>query len=204
MIATITLDYALTSVKQAREFVSDHLEGQDAQLVADTTLMVSELVTNAIRHAGGPCELTLELTAGSVRVDVRDVATTPPQSRSPSPDDAFGRGLLIVSALADDWGIDSTPRRGNTVWFIVQLHNAHGSDRHQATAGHDISAEPLAGAAALDAAGSDDEPVDRRGPAGPQATFKPGAPTTGDSTATHRCRRARRAVRYACPLGSPT
>lgn len=121
MIATIALDHAMASVKLARTFVADHLDGQEAQLVADATLMVSELVTNAIRHGTGPCDLTIELTAAALRVDVRDAGTATPVRRSPSPDEAFGRGLGIVADLADDWGIDSTPGIGNNVWFCVQL-----------------------------------------------------------------------------------
>lgn len=121
MIATITLEPSTANIKQARTFVADHLEGQDDQLVADATLMVSELVTNAIRHGSGPCVLTLELTMVAMRVDVRDAGTATPMMRSPSPDDAFGRGLVIVSELADDWGIDAMPGIGNNVWFSMRL-----------------------------------------------------------------------------------
>ncbi len=142
MIGSITLDRDLASVKQARRFVADHLEGQDAQLVDDATLMVSELVTNAIRYGTGPCDLTIELTTQAVRIDVRDTATATRALRSPSPDDAFGRGLRIVSDLADDWGIDSTLGAGNTVWFSIQLRTTHVADQLSSTAGNDISNPP--------------------------------------------------------------
>ena len=74
-------------------------------------------------------------TGVSRRIAVRDTGTSKPVLRSPSPDDAFGRGLRIVAELADDWGIESTAKAGNTVWFVVGLEPADVTSERGAIAG---------------------------------------------------------------------
>lgn len=123
MIDTVTLDHALSSARTARRFVAHHLAGHDAELIDSVTLMVSELVTNSVKHSQAPCSVTVELTTGLVHVEVRDAGPDVPVPRSPAHDQPSGRGLQIVAALADDWGIGSTPS-GNAVWFRVYLTEA--------------------------------------------------------------------------------
>ncbi len=90
-------------------------------------LLVSELVTNAVRHARGPLRLRVELrmaTPGGValRVEMFDGDRTLPAAR-PSEDDAeSGRGLLLVDELAARWGRRRT-RHGKLIWFELDLRN---------------------------------------------------------------------------------
>ncbi|WP_327071165.1 ATP-binding protein [Kitasatospora sp. NBC_01302] len=84
----------------------------------DILLVVSELVTNASRHADGPDQLVLRASGELLRIDVLDGLTTPPQPRLPhSPGQLGGHGLHTVALLASRWG--TTPRAdgpGKSVW----------------------------------------------------------------------------------------
>lgn len=121
MIDTLSLEAEPGSARRARQFVTRHLAGREPVLIDNATLMVSELVTNSIRHASGACVVTLELTLEMLRIKVSDAGPATPVVRSPSPDEPTGRGLRIVAQLASDWGIDATPGSGNTVWFCMDL-----------------------------------------------------------------------------------
>ena len=79
-------------------------------------LLVSELVTNALRHAAGPYRLTLYATDGLLRGEVEDAGTAPLYVNQAHPADEHGRGLDMINLLACCWGSQSTPR-GKTVWF---------------------------------------------------------------------------------------
>ncbi|MBT2226750.1 ATP-binding protein [Nonomuraea sp. NEAU-A123] len=79
-------------------------------------LLVSEIVTNALRHAPGPYRLTLYATDGLLRGEVEDAGTAPLHVRHAQPGDEQGRGLDMINLLACCWGSESTPE-GKTVWF---------------------------------------------------------------------------------------
>jgi anti-sigma regulatory factor (Ser/Thr protein kinase) len=88
----------------------------------DTRLLVSELVTNSVRHAGlGPSQpivLRAELRGESLHVEVSDDGRGFDRpDTSPTPGDNSGWGLFLVAQLADRWGIDDA--RPTTVWFEV-------------------------------------------------------------------------------------
>ncbi|MEQ6027901.1 SpoIIE family protein phosphatase [Streptomyces salinarius] len=111
----------LQGVRTARAFVTEQLRAWDLATLADTLqLLVSELVTNALVHAGSDVDVRLRAFADHVRLEVRDSESDPPM---PSPlalaeeDNAeaeHGRGLLIVEALAGGW--NTFPNgRGKTV-----------------------------------------------------------------------------------------
>jgi anti-sigma regulatory factor (Ser/Thr protein kinase) len=87
------------------------------------TLITAELTANAVRHGhipGRDFHLQLTLADGTFRIEVTDTRTEKRPSPTPSTPDAgseSGRGLLLVAALANDWGV--TPRAsapGKTVW----------------------------------------------------------------------------------------
>jgi serine/threonine-protein kinase RsbW len=83
-------------------------------------LLVDELAGNAVRHARTPFSVTLTWDGRTLRGEVTDVNPVPPQPRlSTGPDELGGRGLLLVSRLADRWGFEGHSR-GKTVWF--ELH----------------------------------------------------------------------------------
>ena len=86
------------------------------ELVADAELVVTELVTNAIIHAETGCQVTVERTRNGVRISVADGdGTSRPRPQPFDLEREGGRGLLIVSTLASDWGI-SPGDEGKTVW----------------------------------------------------------------------------------------
>ena len=87
--------------------------------MTDTALrLVSELVTNAIRHGTPPVRLSLRLDRDRLRVEVTDSSPALPELTRPDPDQIGGRGLQIVQLLAARWGASSSSRRlGKTVWF---------------------------------------------------------------------------------------
>jgi anti-sigma regulatory factor (Ser/Thr protein kinase) len=83
----------------------------------DVRLLVSELVTNAVRHAEGEAvRLVVAFKKGVLRIEVHDPGSG--FELKPPPDDplrASGWGLVLVEELADRWGVDHTPR--TRVWF---------------------------------------------------------------------------------------
>ncbi|MGW7257830.1 ATP-binding protein [Streptomyces sp. NPDC054834] len=119
----------------ARRLVSHRLNDwghpYDSPVNETLTLIAAELTANAVRHGhvpGRDFDLRLLLTGGATfRIEVTDTRTEKrPSSTPPSPDSESesGRGLLLVAALADDWGV--TPRAsapGKTVWAeLLQPH----------------------------------------------------------------------------------
>jgi anti-sigma regulatory factor (Ser/Thr protein kinase) len=79
-------------------------------------LLVSELVSNAHEHAGGPAVVDVVVDEQTLRVVVADEDPTLPAPREMAPDAERGRGLMLVAALASRWG--ATPAaRGKSVWF---------------------------------------------------------------------------------------
>ena len=121
MTNTITVDRHPSSAKLARGFVIDRLSGYEQRLVDDAALMTSELVTNSIRHATGTVTVTVAIDADTLHIAVSDGGPATPVIRTPSPAEPSGRGLQIVAALADDWGVTPTPDAGNTVWLTLRL-----------------------------------------------------------------------------------
>ncbi|WP_417466429.1 ATP-binding SpoIIE family protein phosphatase [Kitasatospora paranensis] len=89
------------------------------QLSESTELMVSELVTNAIRHATRPVTLRLVRTS-RLRCEVGDDSPALPRARRAGPEDEHGRGLQIVARCADEWGATRLGA-GKVVWFEQRL-----------------------------------------------------------------------------------
>lgn len=91
--------------------------------------VVAELASNAVLHGrvpGRDFRLTLTVTDGTrLRIEVTDTrgAALPSSGRVPPPDDAeSGRGLLLVEALADAWGVETGPPPRKTVWAELDAH----------------------------------------------------------------------------------
>ncbi|MDI3417390.1 SpoIIE family protein phosphatase [Streptomyces luteolus] len=90
------------------------------QLVETAELLVSEVVTNAVRHAHGD-QLALRLVRSDVvQCEVIDDEHTLPTLLSTGPADEFGRGLAVVSALAREWG-SARAGDGKSVWFELSV-----------------------------------------------------------------------------------
>ncbi|MBH5338254.1 SpoIIE family protein phosphatase [Streptomyces pactum] len=102
-------------VGRARELVSRQLAAWGLELLGFTTeLVVSELVTNAIRHAGGPVSLRL-IRTDVLTCEVSDPSSTQPRMRRARDTDEGGRGLYLVAQLTTRWGSRYT-RQGKTIW----------------------------------------------------------------------------------------
>jgi signal transduction histidine kinase len=95
----------------------------DTELSAEVsqimTLLTSELVSNAVRHAGAPLvELTCGAAAGSVRVEVADAGDGSGRKPMPrTPDHTGGWGLYLLDELASRWGV--IDHDGTRVWFEI-------------------------------------------------------------------------------------
>ena len=83
-------------------------------------LLTSEVVTNAILHARTPLRLTASIENGQVAVRVYDSLRLLPRVRSYRSDAGTGRGMHLVEALADQWGVEETSG-GKCVWFSVAV-----------------------------------------------------------------------------------
>ena len=108
------------SPRAARRFVTQALTGWDDGDLTDTvTLLVSELVTNAVVHAGSGVEVAVQLTATAARIEVTDASGEAVAPRDARNDEDSGRGLALVGNLARRWGVRPAPGGGKTVWFEV-------------------------------------------------------------------------------------
>lgn len=120
---THNIDVDVLAPRHARNLVADAV-GEHPRL-DDILLATSELVTNVVRHGRGitRAELRLERRDGSVRVGIRQHGTTFGQHGTTfervqhRPTDPDGRGLTIVEAVTDRWGVESDD--GLLVWFEV-------------------------------------------------------------------------------------
>jgi anti-sigma regulatory factor (Ser/Thr protein kinase) len=86
-----------------------------AALADDVLLCVSELVTNAVQACCDEATVDLAISSGRVRVVVTDNGHGWPTPQSPAPSDPSGRGLMIIAAIADRWGVEPT-HASKTVW----------------------------------------------------------------------------------------
>jgi len=115
---------AAAEARRALEGFKDHLPPEKLE---DVRLLVSELVTNSVIHAGlSPEEaitVTVTIRGGLARGEVRDRGPgfEPSQEPVPKPDLAGGWGLYIVDKVADRWGVAHTGSK--SVWFEIDLDN---------------------------------------------------------------------------------
>jgi anti-sigma regulatory factor (Ser/Thr protein kinase) len=115
------------AVRDARHAVRDTLRAWGLR-PADcdvTVLLVSELVTNSLRHATGPIGVRLARTPPSpdeqaLMVEVSDALPEPPTERTTTPEDEGGRGIQLVAGAARRWGT-RRGTTGKTVWFELSL-----------------------------------------------------------------------------------
>ncbi|MEU9660120.1 SpoIIE family protein phosphatase [Streptomyces chartreusis] len=121
-----TLPREPRSVGRAREYARGRLMSWDLEPLVDTTeLLVSELVTNALRYGEGEIRLRLLLDRTLV-CEVWDSGLVQPRRRRARDTDEGGRGLQLVGLLSAAWGSRRTPR-GKTVWFELPLPDGeHG------------------------------------------------------------------------------
>ncbi|MHC0430886.1 ATP-binding protein [Streptomyces sp. O3] len=108
------------SARDAREFVAETLTQWDCrERLDDVRLCTSELVTNALRHGESDNHLILvrlALHGAELLVEVHDGGEGTPRQREVQDTSDDGRGLFLVSAIADDWGVAVRERPGKHVW----------------------------------------------------------------------------------------
>ncbi|MFF1399898.1 SpoIIE family protein phosphatase [Streptomyces sp. NPDC058287] len=125
--AAATFDPVGRSVATARAFVRDTLQGWGfPDIIDDAVVLTSELVTNAVVHAGTSAEVLCLRTDDGVRVEVadrypeREIPLQQSAINMGNPDREGGRGLQLCAAIATRWGVDYTPTH-KLVWFQLAL-----------------------------------------------------------------------------------
>ncbi len=122
--ASLGLAPEAESARLARRFISDFCNaaalGDD--LCQTASLLTSELVTNAVRYGGSHALLQARMPGGVLRVAVQDAnPDLPALGASPDLTAEGGRGVLLVSTLADRWGVERTSEGGKAVWFELDV-----------------------------------------------------------------------------------
>ena len=117
--ASIRLQAEPLSARRARRFVEQTLLAWNCSHLSDiVALLTSELVTNAVLHAGSPAQLTLRTDGTVLRISVADSSTQHPVVRQGLEDSTHGRGLVLLDAMATSWSVVGTDA-GKVVWFEV-------------------------------------------------------------------------------------
>ncbi|MBB5782290.1 ATP-binding protein [Nonomuraea jabiensis] len=120
-LASWTFTSQARSVRRARQAARAQLAEWGLQQACEyAELLISELVTNAVRHARGLVRMSLSAADGLLRCEVEDSSPVPPSPRAASCDDEGSRGLLLVEVLSSGWGSVPTGR-GKLVWFEVPV-----------------------------------------------------------------------------------
>jgi anti-sigma regulatory factor (Ser/Thr protein kinase) len=120
----------LASANKARRLVEDFLDRvHHSHLVDAATLVISEIVTNAVRHGHPPVHLDLAWLTGdrpALRVDVHDHGhvTRRPEPTGPEDTAECGRGLFIVESMTDRWSLAPHPVHGTHAWFEIEASAA--------------------------------------------------------------------------------
>ena len=122
-----TLPLAPAAAAAAREFVRELLERSGlTDHVHTVELVVTELVTNAVHHAGPHEDIGVEISAGDdrIRLSVLDGSAIRPVARQVGADETSGRGLYIVEQLVDRWGTEDHAGGGKEVWVELDVPSA--------------------------------------------------------------------------------
>jgi anti-sigma regulatory factor (Ser/Thr protein kinase) len=119
------------STRAARRFVLQAVGPAPSDLRDTIAVMVGELAMNAVQHARTEFQVTVELTGGTLRVEVTDSGGgRPAAGPMPPPGSLRGRRLPIVDGLADDWGvIPSRHGLGKDVWFQIAMPSVDAERR---------------------------------------------------------------------------
>jgi anti-sigma regulatory factor (Ser/Thr protein kinase) len=119
VLVAVALAPSTEAASQARGVVRDLLrQGQRPDMVDTACLLTSELVANAVIHAGAPVELVVDLDKARLAVEVIDASETDLAPRDAELLSTSGRGLAMVEHLADAWGVTRIVP-GKSVWFSL-------------------------------------------------------------------------------------
>jgi serine/threonine-protein kinase RsbW len=122
LVMRMTMNFTpeLASVAACRRFVEHELSTCPPAFVENAVLATSELVTNSILHGHSGGALAVELEGPYLRIEVSDDSPDVPVEREHGPSLEHGRGIPIVAALADAWGVSSN-ESGKTVWMSIAV-----------------------------------------------------------------------------------
>jgi anti-sigma regulatory factor (Ser/Thr protein kinase) len=111
-----------TAPRAAREFLALACCGRhESQVVEEAQLLVSELVTNAVRYGAPPIELQVRCAGDDrLQVRVRDSEPAVPKARAADADAESGRGLMLVDLVSDAWGHEDDSD-GKAIWFTLRV-----------------------------------------------------------------------------------
>ena len=120
-MASMEFSVSPASVRAARAFTSDWLgPTTPVDAVRCAQLVVSELATNAIEHAGTAFVVDIQRDNEWIRVALTDGSETPPLLRVARIQDVTGRGLALVDQLCERWGFE-TSQAQKTVWCEILI-----------------------------------------------------------------------------------
>ena len=88
------------------------------QTLETVELLAGEVIANAVLYTQAPCDVCVTRADERLRIEVTDTDPSLPSAVEAGPNDESGRGLLLVDALADAWGMDLEPL-GKTTWFEI-------------------------------------------------------------------------------------
>jgi anti-sigma regulatory factor (Ser/Thr protein kinase) len=108
-----------SEISACRRFVRSALDDWGVE-PAEVVLLTSELATNAVVHARSSFLVVLDRCGTRVRVAVSDEDTRAIEVVEVPADALSGRGLAMVNALAESWGVEHGARPGKTVWFELE------------------------------------------------------------------------------------
>lgn len=134
--AALALDGSSQCVLTARSFARAHLEQCAPDLAAatvhDALMLVSEMVTNAVRHAPGPCALYLVNDDKELTIAVSDTSTEVPRPRTPDPHGGGGFGWHLLRSIATQVDVHLRPPHGKTVCATMRtLTSSPHADRQE-------------------------------------------------------------------------
>jgi anti-sigma regulatory factor (Ser/Thr protein kinase) len=131
--SVVRLDLTPTArlVRTARDMVTRSLlDWGCPQQIGAATLVASELVNNAILHARTDLTVSIARWGDLVRLAVHDATPSRPVRRAQEPTQVNGRGMLLVSAVSQSWGVLPTNGGGKVVWAVLhappEAHPDHG------------------------------------------------------------------------------
>jgi anti-sigma regulatory factor (Ser/Thr protein kinase) len=126
----LELEHDVQAPARARRWLTDAcLTWRCEDLAPDAALLVSELTTNSVLHAGTSCRVEADYNDPVLRVSVSDDVPGDVGVAGQSIDAERGRGLTLVDALATAWGVSPT-LTGKSVWFVLSTPSA--TERHRA------------------------------------------------------------------------
>ena len=123
----LTLDAKVTAPRQARDFLAAACSAWRAeQFIAPASLVLSELVSNAVMHAGTELDVQLRLADDVLLLSVHDTGPGMPKPGQPDILSVGGHGLDIVSQMSETWGVAPDPgeNTGKSVWCLMRADSS--------------------------------------------------------------------------------